>query len=150
MKKQTVEKIRAFNRFYMPALDLLGNHYLGSEYSAAEARVLFEIYGQDGCNAAHIARVMHLDKSYLSRIIKGYEKEGYLIRIPSETDGRAFSLHLTEKGKARTEDFIEKSNRQIGEIISPLSDRECEDLAAALDTVTEILNRCRPAAGKEV
>lgn len=69
-KENAIYRIRAFNRFYMPTLDLLGNHYLGSEYSATEARVLFEVYEKDGCNAAHIAKVMNIDKSYLSRIIK--------------------------------------------------------------------------------
>ena len=39
-----VEKIRAFNRFYMPSMNLLGNRYLGSEYSVTEARIFFEIY----------------------------------------------------------------------------------------------------------
>ena len=40
---ESVEKVRAFNRFYMPSMNLLGNHYLGSEYSITEARVFFEI-----------------------------------------------------------------------------------------------------------
>ena len=67
---ESVEKVRAFNRFYMPSMNLLGNHYLGSEYSITEARVFFEIYENEGCNAAHIAQIMNIDKSYLSRIIK--------------------------------------------------------------------------------
>ena len=41
--KETIAKIRAFNRFYMPSMNLLGEHYLGSEYSVTEARVFFEI-----------------------------------------------------------------------------------------------------------
>lgn len=74
MKKEIVYKIREFNRNYMPVFDLLGNKYLGSEYSATEARVLFEIFENDGCNAAYIAEKMNIDKSYLSRIIKNHEK----------------------------------------------------------------------------
>ena len=75
-----VEKIRAFNRFYMPSMNLLGNRYLGSEYSVTEARIFFEIYENEGCNAAHIAEQMNIDKSYLSRMIKGHEKNGYIRR----------------------------------------------------------------------
>ena len=52
---ETIAKIRSFNRFYMPSMNLLGDHYLGSEYSVTEARVFFEIYENEGCNAAHIA-----------------------------------------------------------------------------------------------
>ena len=143
MKKETaVCRIREFNRFYMPALDLLGNHYLGSEYSAAEARVLFEVYQCDGCHAAHIARTMNIDKSYLSRIIQQHIKSGYLMRARSLTDSRSYELHLTDKGRERTEDFIQKSNRQIGEIIAPLSEEDCERLVSALNTVTALLKSC--------
>ena len=68
-------KVREFNRLYMPAMNLLGNHYLGSKYSVTEARVFFEIYENEGCNAAHIAKTMNIDKSYLSRIISCHEKK---------------------------------------------------------------------------
>lgn len=64
----------------MPSMNLLGDHYLGSEYSVTEARVFFEIYENEGCNAAHIAQLMNIDKSYLSRIIKKHEKSGYIHR----------------------------------------------------------------------
>ena len=32
-KEKAVQRIREFNRFYMPLLRLLDNHYLGSEYT---------------------------------------------------------------------------------------------------------------------
>lgn len=142
-KNTTVERIREFNRFYLPTLDLLGNHYLGSQYSPTESRVLYEVYTADGCNAAHIAKTMNIDKSYLSRILKNHEKSGYLVRIASKKDSRSYELHLTDRGKVVTEEFIDKSNRQIGDIIAPLTVKECERLKDALNTVTDILQRCR-------
>lgn len=142
MLSKTVEKIREFNRFYMPAMALLGCNYLGSEYSPAEARVFFEIYENDGCNAAHIAKAMNIDKSYLSRIIKAHEKSGYLTRSRSEKDQRAYALHLTEKGRAKTESFIESSNRQIGGIISGLDKDDCMRLTEAMQVITDILKKC--------
>lgn len=141
-RENTVLRIREFNRFYMPALDLLGNHYLGSEYCATEARVLFEAYENDGCNAAHIANKMNIDKSYLSRIIRQYEKDGYLVRTVSEHDQRSLDIHLTESGKERAEDLIRRSNQQIGGIIGPLNEEECQALVDALDRVMDILKKC--------
>lgn len=141
-KVHAVHRVREFNRFYMPAFDLLGNHYLGSEYSATEARVLFEVYDNDGCNAAFIARAMNLDKSYLSRIIKRHEKNGYLLRMVSTTDSRSFDLHLTALGIERTEVFIQKSNQQIGDMIESLNAVKCKELIHALDTITDILKEC--------
>ena len=140
---ETVNKIREFNRFYMPAMDLLGNHYLGSEYSVPEARIFFEVYMNSGCNAAYIAKTMNIDKSYLSRILKNHEKNGYLYKKVSEKDSRSYELYLTEKGKLRTEDFIRKSNQQIGELIQHLSEHDCERLKDALDVVITILEKCK-------
>lgn len=143
MINETISKIREFNRFYMPAMDLLGNHYLGAEYSVPEARFFFEIYTNSGCNAAYIAKKMNIDKSYLSRILKSHEKNGYLYKKPSEKDSRVFELYLTEKGRLKAEDFIQKSIQQIKMLINPLSENECEILKGALDTVINILEKCK-------
>lgn len=144
-REKAVQQIREFNRFYMPLLRLLDNHYLGSEYTPTEARVLFEIYENDGCNAAFIARTMNIDKSYLSRIIRTHEKKGHLIRNVSETDSRAYHLHLTESGLLQTKDFIQKSSQQIGDIIKSLRQEECMELIKALNTITAILENCSKA-----
>lgn len=144
-KEKAVLRIREFNRFYIPLLRLLDNHYLGSEYTPTEARVLFEIYEHDGCSAAYIAKAMNIDKSYLSRIIRAHEKKGYLARTVQETDSRVYRLHLTESGLSLTEDFIQKSNREVGDIIQALGEEECTKLMNALDTTMAILGNCSNA-----
>ena len=138
---ETIAKIRIFNRFYMPSMNLLGDHYLGSEYSVTEARVFFEIYENEGCNAAHIAQLMNIDKSYLSRIIKRHEKSGYIHRKRSAGDSRSYHLFLTDAGKIRAEDFIRKSNEEIGKAINGLSSEEEHQLTEALETVTRLLSK---------
>lgn len=135
-----VEKVREFNRFYMPYMNLLGNHYLGSEYSVPEARVLFEIYSREGCNATYITRQMNLDKGYLSRILKKHEKRGYIHREQSVADGRSYALFLTNAGRRRTEDFIRKSNEEIETILRPLSSESQRELVEALNTVMRVLS----------
>ena len=138
---EVIAKIRAFNRFYMPSMNLLGDHYLGSEYSVTEARVFFEIYENEGCNAAHIAQRMNIDKSYLSRIIKRHEKTGYIHRERSAGDSRSYHLFLTDAGKTRAEEFIRKSNEEIGKVINGLSSEEEHQLTEALETVTRLLSK---------
>ena len=142
-QKKAMNRIREFNRFYMPKMGLLNNHYLGSQYSPTEARTLFEIYENDGCNAAHIAKTMNIDKSYLSKIIRNHEKKGYLTRTVSTKDSRSYHIHLTETGMKLVKEFIEKSNQQIAEIISVLSKEEYISLIQALNTVTDILKKCK-------
>lgn len=136
-----VQKVRAFNRFYMPRMNLLGNHYLGSEYSATEARVLFEIREHDGCNAACIAKAMNIDKSYLSRIIASHEKNGYLVKAVSSADKRSHELHLTEKGVERAEEFVKMSDEDVTRILAPLTSSERKRVVDALETITTLLGK---------
>lgn len=136
-----IQKVREFNRLYMPAMKLLGNHYLGSEYSVTEARVFFEIYENQGCNAAHIAEKMNIDKSYLSKIISSHEKKGYIIKEPSKTDRRSFALYLTGKGKERALEFIRDSNNEIGNILIHLSADEQREMYAALEIIMSLLKK---------
>lgn len=136
-----ITRIREFNRFYMPKMNLLGNHYLGSEYSVTEARVIFEIYENEGCNAAHITKVMNFDKSYLSKILAGYERNGLLKRTASSTDRRSYHLYLTEVGKKRAETLIRKSEEEIAQIIQVLSEEEQLRMEQALHTIIELLGK---------
>ena len=138
---ELIQKVRAFNRYYMPAMKLLGNHYLGSEYSVTEARIFFEVYENEGCQASHIAQTMNIDKSYLRRILAAYEKQGYLRRKSSATDRRAYALYLTKKGKQRAEEFIRMSNEEIGHILGNLTEEEQRCMEAALDTIIHLLSK---------
>ena len=122
-------------------MNLLGDHYLGSEYSVTQARIFFEIYENEGCTAAHIAQIMNIDKGYLSRIIIRHEKDGYINRLPSKTDGRSYLLYLTEKGKKRAKDFIKKSDKEIETILHNLSDNDMTALVDAFDTIIKLLQK---------
>ena len=137
----TVKKVREFNRFYMPRMNLLGNHYLGSGYSATEARVLFEIHENPGCNAAYIAQAMNIDKSYLSRIIFAHEKNGYLLKTTSSQDRRSYELRLTEKGTKLAEGFIDASSEEIAKILSLLTQDEKKRIEDAMATIMEMLSK---------
>lgn len=139
--ENTVEKVREFNRFYLPAMKLLGDRYLASEYSVTEARIFFELYQNEGCSAAYIAAALRIDKSYLSRLLAAHEKNGDIQRLPSPEDGRAYRLYLTEKGKRRAEESIEQSNAEIGSLLRHLSQKERRQLSQALDTVMKLLKK---------
>ena len=77
MKKiDIVTEIRGFNRFYTNILGLLDKHILNSGYSLTEARVLFEISKTSRCTANQLCSALDVDRSYMSRMIKKFEKNG--------------------------------------------------------------------------
>ena len=122
--ERLVAEIRGFNRFYVDIIGLHQRHILGGPFTLAEARVLLEI-GQNGNDTHRLLREnLHIDNGYLSRIVSSFIKDGLLAARRSKTDGRSKILSLTAKGLSALAALNEKSNAQIADLISHLSERE--------------------------
>ncbi|MCD8148504.1 MAG: MarR family winged helix-turn-helix transcriptional regulator [Clostridiales bacterium] len=141
MNDEICSKIRMFNRFYTVQMELLSSNYLGSDYCVTETRVLFEIKNHSGCMQSDIVKALHIDKSYLSRIIRRFSAKGLVEKSKCEGDKRAGKLTLTELGNAETENLIALTNNRITSQISGLDQSECNALSAAFDTVISILGK---------
>lgn len=100
---------------------------------------MYELYGREGCTADDITKQLHIDKGYLSRIIKRFEKRELLRRQKSDLDARSYKIHLTEKGRSVTKELIERSNQGIRKLTEHLSEEECRRLGEAMDTIERIL-----------
>lgn len=136
---QTAIVIRKFNRFYLPYFHLLTQKYLNTEYSAAEARILYEIYGNKEISARDIVCNLHIDKSYLSRILKKFGAKCLIQREASQADSRMALISLTPSGEALVEKLIMETNQQIQEEIMGISDENLDELSAHLEKILEIL-----------
>lgn len=138
--KKTVEKIREFNRFYTIKTGFLNNKYNESEFSTIEARILYELKNNKGVSQNYLVKTLKIDKSYLCRIIKRFEKEGLLDKTVSENDARSSTLNLTKKGEDVVSSLVCATNEKIGEMIAHLNKKECEELCTALDLVQKYLS----------
>lgn len=98
-KKGEIAEIREFNRFYTVWLDILSSEYLGSDRSWTESRIIYEIYALKDCTAQDLCHRLHMDKSYMSRILRRFEKEGLLVRETIPDNRRAKRLELTVEGR---------------------------------------------------
>ncbi|MGS2761965.1 MarR family winged helix-turn-helix transcriptional regulator [Sinomicrobium sp. M5D2P9] len=139
MEQALVDEIRAFNRFYTDIIGLLDRNFLDSPYSLAEIRVVYEIFHQQGIQASEIMDMMHIDKSYLSRILKKLEKQELITREKSGEDGRAYLLFLTKKGRTEFTGLNKASNKQIIGLLEPLTQKEKKRLAEHMRDITRIL-----------
>ena len=92
---QAIADIRSFNRRYTKWVGALDRHHLGSDFSLAEVRVLYEIAHHPNSLARDIAHQLGLDTGYLSRILTRFDKGGLVERRTSDKDGRAVTLSLT-------------------------------------------------------
>jgi DNA-binding MarR family transcriptional regulator len=77
-----------------------GDRQLFSRYNLTAPRfyALFHLNNEPGISSTQLSERMFCDKSNATRIIKGLEAEGYVIREPHETDGRSLRVYLTEEG----------------------------------------------------
>ena len=75
-----VAAVRGFNRFYTKQIGLLRNGYLQSTFSLSQVRVLYELAHRDGHTATDLSKELGLDSGYLSRILVGFSKRGFLLR----------------------------------------------------------------------
>src|ERR1019366_10666143 len=95
---QRIAAVRRFNRFYTRQIGVLRKTYLGSSYSLAEMRVLYEIAHGERMTASDVGRALDLDAGYLSRVLRNFEKAGLITRKAAAKDARQSHLALTARG----------------------------------------------------
>jgi DNA-binding MarR family transcriptional regulator len=139
MKKKSIRDIRAFSRFYTDIIGLLNQHLLDSPWSLAEARLMYEIHAGKTIQPSQIMEIMHIDKSYLSRLLKKLEKENVITKKQSGEDARAVLLTLTAKGAREFEALNKASDEQIGQLLQPLADEQAEQLVLHMKSIMAIL-----------
>jgi DNA-binding MarR family transcriptional regulator/GNAT superfamily N-acetyltransferase len=134
-----IAAVRAFNRFYTRFAGALDAHYMDSDLSLAEARLLYEIANREAPLAAELQVELGLDAGYVSRILRRFQAKGWIDRGRGE-DARRRPISLTGAGRAYFEALNARTRAETAARIDGLSDAEQDTLVAALDTVTSLLS----------
>lgn len=142
----TIDRIRAFSRFYTERLGLLSRRYLDTGLGLTEARLLHELgeaEGREGgpsrkVGARELARGLRLDEGQVSRVLAGFEGRGWL-RRKATSDARRRALHLTPEGHEAVRRIAASSRASLAELLAPLPPPARDEVAAALDRVRALL-----------
>lgn len=134
-----VAAVRRFNRFYTRVIGVLDKRYLGSPYTLAEGRVLYEIAMGDGVTPKAVAEIAGLDAGYLSRIVARLERDGLVARERSARDGRSILLRLTDQGHQMFEGFNQRSTELVEGLLAKVSPADRRRLVGALETIQALL-----------
>jgi DNA-binding MarR family transcriptional regulator/GNAT superfamily N-acetyltransferase len=134
-----VESVRRFNRFYTKQIGLLSEHVLKSQFSLAEARVIYELAQREKATATELGGELGLDAGYLSRLLAAFKNRGLIARKPSETDGRQSFIWLTEKGRKAFAELNAHSRNEIEALINRLSPGDRNRLTEAMRVIEELL-----------
>jgi DNA-binding MarR family transcriptional regulator/N-acetylglutamate synthase-like GNAT family acetyltransferase len=136
-----ISEIRSFNRYYTRWVGALDRHHLGTRFSLADARVLYELANQPGLIARDIIAALGLDPGYLSRMLKRFEADGLVERRKDQADGRAAALSLTAIGETLFNELNRKAAEQIEDAIAPLDKQERERLTTAMGLVARLTGK---------
>jgi DNA-binding MarR family transcriptional regulator/N-acetylglutamate synthase-like GNAT family acetyltransferase len=136
--EEAVAALRAFNRFHTRFVGALDAHYLDSELSLAEARLLYEIAIRAAPLAAELQAELGLDAGYVSRILRRFQARGWISRSRGE-DARRRPIALTDEGRARFAALDAASRARVAERIETLSPTDRKTLVEALEAVRAML-----------
>src|SRR5207247_9229284 len=112
---------------------------LGSPFSLAEGRILYELAHRAAPTAADLARELDLDAGYLSRLLRGFSRQGLLTRRQSSSDGRQSHLALTLRGRRAAARLDRGSQQVVGAMLRRLSAADQGRLVSAVETIQDML-----------
>jgi DNA-binding MarR family transcriptional regulator/GNAT superfamily N-acetyltransferase len=144
-----IAAVRRFSRFYTRQLGLLDEGLLRSAFSLTEARVLYELAHRGGLTASDLCRDLGLDAGYLSRILKTFEQDGFLVRAAAPGRPRHMVLTLTDIGHAALAPLDRASQENVHAMIGHLDPEQKAALADAMRTI-EVLMGGGPVSGAPV
>ena len=133
-----VAAVRAFNRFYTRFSGVLQAHYMGSDLSLAEARILYEIATREAPLAAELQAELDLDAGYVSRILRRFEALGWIERGRGE-DARRRPISLTVEGRENFEALDVRVRAAVADRVERLAPADQEMLTKALATAQALL-----------
>ena len=139
-----VQTMRRFNRFYTQKIGVLQEGLLDSPFSLTELRVLYELANGKALTASQMNKTLDLDVGYLSRILRNFEKRGFVERTPSKDDARAHCIELTAAGAAAFQPLNDRSSEQVESLLGKLSDDKRKQLMQAMNTIENLLSGTEP------
>ena len=143
-----VRVVRAFNRFYTQRIGVLQHGVLQSPYSLTEVRVLYELANGADLTATDVQRILGLDRGYLSRILRSFERSGMLLRERSKKDGRRSLIRLTSHGRKVFSALNARQSSDVEKMLQPIPDSVREKLVGSMQTIQKVLNSETAGAGK--
>lgn len=142
--EQRVAAARRFNRFYTRRIGVLREGAYRSPFSLTQVRVLYELAHRDQPTATALGRELGLDAGYLSRLLRGFEARGLVVKTRSAADGRQSHLSLTARGRKVFAPLDARSDEEMAALLAGLPAGEQDRLIAAMRTIEELLGP-RPA-----
>lgn len=133
-----VTALRAFNRFHTRFVGALDAHYMRSDLSLAEARLLYEIAHREALTASELQAELGLDAGYVSRLLRRLQARGWISRGRGK-DARRRPIAITPAGRAAFGALDRRTRAEVETRLASLGTTDRETLVKALETAQALL-----------
>ncbi|MBO5056074.1 MAG: MarR family transcriptional regulator [Lachnospiraceae bacterium] len=127
-----IADIQGFNKVYLNLCKQINDGILEAGYSLTEKDVLLEISKTERCTANILIQQLHIDRSYMSRMIAKFENKGLIEKSSSQTDSRVKYIRMTEKGRQEFNRLSDIQSLQIRNIFEKLDEQDRESVLSAM------------------
>jgi DNA-binding MarR family transcriptional regulator/GNAT superfamily N-acetyltransferase len=136
---EDIADFRRFSRMYTRLVGTLQEGMLNTEFSLAEARVLYELANRSAPKAKDVAEALGIDAGYLSRILAKFERAGLIRRKASHKDARITELSLTRQGRGAFRKLNTRSDTHARSVLEPLPQAERAQLLGSMRKIETVL-----------
>ncbi|MDB4896425.1 MAG: MarR family transcriptional regulator [Firmicutes bacterium] len=140
---QRIAAMRSFNRFYTRRIGILTVGFLSSPFSLTEVRVLYEIAHRTSTTATELCKELGIDAGQLSRILRGFQKNGLIDKRPSAVDRRQSDLVLTEHGREAFSVLNQRQGEQVEVMLQELSPPDQGRVVKAMRVIQDLFGNGR-------
>lgn len=127
-----IADVQGFNKVYLYLCKQIDDAILDAGYSLTEKDVLLEISKTERCTANILTQRLHIDRSYMSRMIAKFEKNGLIEKTMSKTDSRVRYIRLTENGRREFNRLSDIQSVQIQKMFQQISEHDQKEILNAM------------------
>lgn len=132
LTQDQIADIQGFHKVYQNLFKSVDTAIIDAGYSLTEKDVLLEISKTERCTANILIGQLGIDRSYMSRMLKQFEKKSLIRKTPSGTDSRIKYIQLTDLGREEFNRLSDIQNRQIACAFEKLSPEDVNAICSAL------------------
>jgi DNA-binding MarR family transcriptional regulator len=101
--------------------------------------IMINLYRREGISQQELARKLLVGRSNMSMLLPQLEKRGLIERRADARDKRVLRLHLTDEGKAVTEQAMKIQTTLIDTVMATSSEERCLMVADQMEKIIEVL-----------
>lgn len=134
MEKQ--EQINIDDSIIMQLRDI--NHIMRALYEGkgSQKRILIILYEHQGTmTQKELTKQLNIQPGSVSEVIAKLEHNGFIIRKPSQIDGRTMSIELTQEGMVVANEAKKQRQKRHQEMFSCLTQSQKEEFISLLEII---------------